>query len=171
MRKIITVVLLTLTMGVYAQNDQVTKIRQLYNNTKDMMANRSQSIPPENPSDELVVSSDYMAPGAGPIKDVVHYYFSCDYDEVTGSPYYTPYFISRTHNCGAWDYYEEFLYDKDNLVFYYCKRGNDETRYYWGPKGLCHEDIRGGRDMDDVFAMRLANDLMEAFNRLMNREY
>ena len=56
-------------------------------------------------------------------------------------------------------------------MFYFCKSQNDETRYYWGSGGFFHEDIKGQKQMDEVFASRLANDLVEAFHRLMNREY
>ena len=46
-----------------------------------------------------------------------------------------------------------------------------ETRYYFGAGGFFHEVIKGEKYMDEVFASRLANDLTEAFHRLMNREY
>jgi len=36
---------------------------------------------------------------------------------------------------------------------------------------VCHEAVKGERQMDDVFANRLANDLKDAFDKLMNREY
>lgn len=61
--------------------------------------------------------------------------------------------------------------DKGDLVFYFNKSQNDETRYYWGPNDFFHEVIKGQKIMDEVFASRLANDLTEAFHRLMNREY
>ena len=80
--------------------------------------------------------------------------------------------MTRSYNVGARNYYEEFLYDKEgSLVFYFSKSQNDETRYYWGAGGFFHEDIKGQKQMDEVFAARLANDLKEAFHRLMNREY
>ena len=79
--------------------------------------------------------------------------------------------MTRSYNVGARNYYEEFLFDKGGLVFYFCKSQNDETRYYWGAGGFFHEDVKGQKQMDEVFASRLANDLMEAFHRLMNREY
>ena len=112
-----------------------------------------------------------MAAGAGPIKDVTHYFYSGDFDEDLGNQYYTPYFITRKYNVGVREYYEEFLFEKGSLVFYFNKSQNDETRYYWGPGGFFHQDIKGQKMMDEVFAARLANDLMEAFHRLMNREY
>lgn len=169
MRKIASfVLLLMLSATVQAQNTQVTNIRQMYAKAKESMASRKKA---ELPPNETVVTSDYMAPGAGPVKDVTHYYYNSDFDENLGNYFHTPYFITRKYNVGARDYYEEFLYDKGNLVFYFCKSQNDETRYYWGANGFFHEDIKGQKQMDEVFASRLSYDLKEAFNRLMNREY
>ena len=71
-RFVITVLLcLCAMMGVQAQNAQVAKIRKMYAEAKEVMANKKKA---EVPPDETVVTSNYMAPGAGPIKDVTHYY-------------------------------------------------------------------------------------------------
>ena len=131
-----------------------------------MMARNYPGVPAET-----IVTSNYMAPGAGPVKDVTHYYYSGDFDENLGNVYYTPYFISRKYNVGARDFYEEFLFDKGDLVFYFSKSENDEIRYYWGPDGFFHEVIKGKKTMDEVFANRLAHDLKDAFDKLMNREF
>lgn len=160
-------VLMACTM-VQAQDTQVANIRKMYAEAKEVMANKKKA---ELPLDETVVRSNYMAPGAGPIKDVTHYYYSGEFDENLGNVYYTPYFITRKYNVGAREYYEEFLFDKGGLVFYFNKSQNDETRYYWGPNGFFHEVVKGQKMMDEVFAARLANDLTEAFHKLMNREY
>ncbi len=160
-------VLMACTM-VQAQDTQVANIRKMYAEAKEVMANKKKA---ELPLDETVVTSNYMAPGAGPIKDVTHYYYSGEFDENLGNVYYTPYFITRKYNVGAREYYEEFLFDKGGLVFYFNKSQNDETRYYWGPNGFFHEVVKGQKMMDEVFAARLANDLTEAFHKLMNREY
>lgn len=151
-----------------AQNVQVAQIRKLYAQAKETMAQKKKA---ELPPDETVVTSNYMAAGAGPIKDVTHYFYSGNFDENLGNQYYTPYFITRKYNVGAREYYEEFLFDKGSLVFYFNKSQNDETRYYWGSGGFFHQDVKGQKMMDEVFATRLANDLMEAFHRLMNREF
>lgn len=151
-----------------AQNVQVAQIRKLYARAKETMAQKKKA---ELPPDETVVTSNYMAAGAGPIKDVTHYFYSGNFDENLGNQYYTPYFITRKYNVGAREYYEEFLFDKGSLVFYFNKSQNDETRYYWGSGGFFHQDVKGQKMMDEVFATRLANDLMEAFHRLMNREF
>ena len=160
-------VLMACTM-VQAQDTHVANIRKMYAEAKEVMANKKKA---ELPLDETVVTSNYMAPGAGPIKDVTHYYYSGEFDENLGNVYYTPYFITRKYNVGAREYYEEFLFDKGGLVFYFNKSQNDETRYYWGPNGFFHEVVKGQKMMDEVFAARLANDLTEAFHKLMNREY
>lgn len=165
---LLSAVLLMMAMVVQAQNAQLSDIRKKYAEAKEMMANKKKA---DLPPDETVVTSNYMAPGAGPIKDVTHYYYTGEYDENLDNVYYTPYFITRKYNVGAREYYEEFLFDKDNLVFYFSKSQNDETRYYWGPNGFFHEMIKGQKQMDEVFAARLANDLTEAFHKLMNREY
>lgn len=151
-----------------AQDAQVAKIRKMYAEAKQMMADRKKA---EIPPNETVVSSNYMAPGAGPIKDVTHYYYTGEFDENLGNVYYTPYFITRKYNVGAREYYEEYLFDKGSMVFFFAKSMNDETRYYWGPNGFFHEVVKGQKQMDDVMASRQAHDIVEAFHRLMNREY
>ena len=151
-----------------AQNAQVAGIRKLYAEVKQEMENRRQA---ELPPNETVVSSNYMAPGGGPTKDVTHYFYDSDFDEEISTYIYTPYFITRKYNVGAIDFYEEFLFDKGSLVFYFCKSHNNETRYYWGPNGFLHEVVKGERSMDEVFAARLAGDLKSAFDKLMNRDY
>ena len=170
MKKIVLSIILCLCAlgSVQAQNAQVANIRKMYAEAKEIIANKKKA---EIPPDETVVTSNYMAPGAGPIKDVTHYFYSGEYDENLRNVYYTPYFITRSYNVGARDFYEEFLFDKGSLVFYFSKSQNDETRYYFGAGGFFHEVIKGEKQMDEVFASRLANDLVEAFHRLMNREY
>ena len=169
MKKVSIVMLLFFLVGtLLAQNVQVAQIRKLYAQAKETMAQKKKA---ELPPDETVVTSNYMAAGAGPIKDVTHYFYSGNFDENLGNQYYTPYFITRKYNVGAREYYEEFLFDKGSLVFYFNKSQNDETRYYWGSGGFFHQDVKGQKMMDEVFATRLANDLMEAFHRLMNREF
>ena len=169
MRTITTLLLLiALSMTVQAQNAQVADIRKKYAHAKEIMANKKRA---EVPPDETVVTSNYMAPGGGPTKDVTHYYYNGEFDENLGNVFYTPYFITRKYNVGAREYYEEFLFDKGDLIFYFSKSENDETRYYWGPNNFFHEVIKGQKLMDEVFATRLAQELTSAFNNLMNREF
>ena len=167
----VAAILFTIQCGLFtasAQNEQVAKIRKLYTEVKQKTENRKKA---ELPPNETVVTSNYMAPGAGPTKDVTHYFYDSDYDGETSTYIYTPYFITRKYNVGAVDFYEEFLFDKGGLVFYFSKSGDNETRYYWGPNGFLHEVIKGQRQMDEVFAARLAGDLKAAFDKLMNRDY
>ena len=169
MRKISLLLLLFVFAGtLQAQNAQVAKIRKMYAQAKETMAQKKKA---ELPPDETVVTSNYMAAGAGPIKDVTHYFYSGDFDETLGNQYYTPYFITRKYNVGAREYYEEMLFDKGSLVFFFMKSQNDETRYYWGAGGFFHEVVKGEKQMDEVFAARLSNDLKDAFDKLMNREF
>jgi hypothetical protein len=168
MRKIVFILTLAFALAAQAQDAQVANIRKLYAEVKENMDYRKAA---EIPPNETVVTSNYMAPGAGPTKDVTHYFYDCDYDEEISTYIYTPYFITRKYNVGAIDYYEEFLFDKGSLVFYFCKTESTETRYYWGSNGFLHKTLKGDPNMDEVFASRLAGDLKAAFDRLMNREY
>ena len=149
-------------------NDVLTDIRKKYAQVKERQDSRKKA---ELPPDETVVTSSYMAAGAGPVKDVTHYYYSGDFDEDLGREIYEPYFMVRKYNVGAVDYYQEFLFDEGKLIFYFEKSGANETRYYWGPDGLAKEDIKGERLTDEVMASRLSNELLIAFNLLMNREF
>ena len=144
-------------------------IRKKYAQVKERQDYRKKA---ELPPDETVVTSNYMAAGAGPIKDVTHYYYSGDFDEDLGRQDYTVYFMVRKYNVGAMDYYQEFLYDDDgSLIFYFEKSDTNETRYYWSSDGLAKEDIKGERLTDEVMACRLSCELLNAFNLLMNREF
>ena len=155
-------------VSLQAQSDskqaQLAQIRKMYAEAKAQAANSNQA-------NETVVTSNYSIPSTGPTKDVTHYYYHGEYDEHLGSTFFTPYLIIRKHNAAAEEYYEEFLFDKGALVFYFSKQGANETRYFWGTNSLLTELIKGERQMDEVFAARLAGDLKEAFNKLLNREY
>ena len=144
-------------------------IRKKYAEAKQRQENKKAA---ELPPDETVVTSNYMAAGAGPIKDVTHYFYEGDFDEDLGMQRYTPYFIVRKYNVGAKDYYQEFLFGNDgSLIFFFEKSGTDETRYYWGAEELAKEDIKGERLSDEVMATRLSQELKNAFDLLMNREF
>jgi hypothetical protein len=160
--------LLLMMVSAPAQQDQVAQIRKLYAEAKEKMASKKKA---ELPPDETVVTSNYMAAGAGPIKDVIHYFYSGDFDETLGIDIHELYFITRKYNVGAREFYEEFLFNEGSLVFYFSKQEANETRYYWGPNGFLHEVVKGERNMDWVFASRLAHDLKDAFDKLMNREF
>ena len=176
MKRLSTIILACLLTVICAQaaqsqqdKDVVADIRKKYAQAKERQEYKKKA---ELPPDETVVTSSYMAAGAGPVNDVTHYYFSGDFDEELGREDYKVYFITRKYNVGARDYYQEFLFDDDgSLVFYFEKSGTDETRYYWSKDGLAKDDVKGERLTEEVFACRLSYELTNAFNLLMNREF
>ena len=153
---------------VQGQDAQIARIRQLYAEAKSIAEKRKEA---ELPPDETVITSDYMAPGAGPIKDVTHIFYSGDFDDNLGRVNYVPYLMTRKYNVGAREYYEEYLFDKERLVFFFCKLQDDETRYYWGEADYFHEAVKGERLVEEAFARREAEGLKGAFDKLMNKEY
>ena len=75
----------TLTAGAQTSPEakaRVAEIRKMYAGAKEIMANKKKA---EVPPDETVVTSNYMAPGGGPTKDVTHYYYSGEFDENLGN--------------------------------------------------------------------------------------
>ena len=173
MRLLITILLLAVTGIMSAQspsaNDVVAGIRKKYAQAKEMQDYRKKA---ELPPDETVVTSNYMAAGAGPVKDVTHYYYSGDFDETLGRDFYKVYFMTRKYNVGARDFYQEFLFDDEgSMIFFFEKSDTNETRYYWGKDGLAKEDVKGERMTDEIIANRLSYELKNAFNLLMNREF
>jgi hypothetical protein len=90
---------------------------------------------------------------------------------------YSVYFITRSYNVAARKFYQEFLFDgpECELLFFYQRNdaldgGADETRYYYGKNGV-HKAIKGIAEFDEVFATRTADELKNAFNLLMNKDY
>lgn len=167
------IIMVLAVLPTVAQNARVAEIRKMYAEAKETIKNQEQT-PSAFYCFETEVKSQYILNGSGRTDDVTHYYFlQGEFDETLGQPVYVPFFISRKFNVAAHDFYQEFLFDdKGSLVFFFQKQDTtDETRYYWGPEGLAHEAVKGERGMDEVFACRLAYDLKEAFNRLINREY
>lgn len=153
-----------------ATTDQIiANIRKKYAQVKQRQDSKKKA---ELPPDETVITSNYMAAGAGPVKDVTRYYYDGDFDEDLGREDYKVYFMVRKYNVGAKGFYQEFLYDDDgSLIFFFEKSDTNETRYYWSKDGLAKEDIKGEPLTDEVFACRLSNELKNAFNLLMNREF
>lgn len=153
---------------------RVAEIRKLYTDAKESIAFRKEA---ELPPDEMVINNSYMAAGAGPIKEVYHYYYSGDFNEEFGGDYYKVYFITHSHNVGAMDFYEEALYDNDGtLAFYYEHSPEGEFRYYFDKGKVIHEistgkDPRKEYDEELLWLQRYCADLSNAFNSLMNRNY
>lgn len=168
------------TMPSIAQ--EVTKaemdgIRAAYSAAKEQIELNSHAQEQNVPRSDMEIVSHYVIPGCGPTEEVIHYYFTLDEDPVLGTPYYTIYFITRSFNVAARQFYQEFLFDNDesSLLFFFQSNdaldgGSDETRYYYGKQGV-HKSIMGTAELDEVFAARKADELKSAFNLLMNIDY
>jgi hypothetical protein len=167
------VAMLFVVTGMQAQNARLAEIRKMYAAAKQEIENVKKLVKEGQPGNEMVVNNNLQMPGSGPSREEIHYYYHSTYDEVTGTPVYVPYFISRKYNIAANNFYQEFLFDKNGeAVFCFLKSGeSDETRYYWGADGFSHEMVKGGLVMDVAFAHRLVGDLKDAFDKLVNREY
>lgn len=148
--------------------EQIDEIRERYGQVQKTLDYKRNA---EIPLDETVVTSSYMAAGAGPIKDVTTYYYNGDFDEDEGRDLYKVYYIGRKFNAGSTDYYQELLLnEKGELVFFFEKSGENETRYYWADNQLIKEDVKGEVSTSEMTALRLAAGLVSAFDKLMNRE-
>ena len=151
--------------------DQIADIRAHYAKVKETQKYKREA---ELPLDETVVTSNYMAAGAGPVKEVTTYYYNGDFDEEVGSDVFKVYFIVRKVNFGSTDIYEEFLFDeKGDMVFFFEKSGANEIRYYWSDNALIKQDLKGDSDYltGEMVSMRMAAALVGAFDMLMNREF
>ena len=172
MKKLILTLLLALPMMAEAQSDQVAQIRKQYAEAKQQVADAERLQKEGQPGNVLTVTNSYQMPGCGPTNETIHYYYNGRYEEEVEAVIYQPYLITRQFNVAANKYYQEILFDKDgNTTFFFEKMNADETRYYYSASGLVHEIVKGQRQMDDVFALRLATDLKDAFDKLMNRNY
>ncbi len=156
-------------LGNTSSKEIIEAIRKRYAEVKEMQKLRKEA---ELPPNQTVVTSNYMAAGAGPVNDVTTYFYLGDYDEDLNRQIYAVNFIVRKYNVGATEFYQEFLFDEDGiLIFYFEKSDKDETRYYWGYNELVKEDVKGECLTDEVNAYRLSQELLNAFNLLMNREF
>ncbi|MBQ9357440.1 MAG: hypothetical protein IJT98_09160 [Prevotella sp.] len=158
-----------------ASSDAVAQIRQRYAEAHEMMAYNNTSLETQN---QLTVNGSFMCPGTGHRDEQIQYFFTTDFDEDSGNYASSPYFIMRSYNVAARRFYEEFLYNNQgDLIFSYFKGddfegGTAECRYYWNDGGeLVHKQIQGQPEQDPVLTCRLSYDLLEAFHRLMNREF
>ena len=165
--------LLCLTTTGQNKQAEVAKIRKAYATAKADADKAQKGSDPR--LGRMVITNSHVEPSIGPQKETIHYFYRRAEDQTTGMFYYKPFLITRKYDIAAQDFYEEFLYiDSDEgLNIFFKKGGENETRYYfwnWNGGGS-HEVVKGNPLMDTVFAMRLANDLKEAFSRLMNRDY
>lgn len=176
------IVLLMALTTVQANAQDVTKaemasIRAAYSAAKEQIELNSHAQEQNVPRSDMEIVSHYAVPGCGPTEEVIHYYFTPGEDPVLGTPVYNIYFITRSYNVAARKFYQEFLFDgpESELVFFYQQNdaldgGTDETRYYHGKNGV-HKSVKGSAELDEVFATRLADELTNAFNLIMNKDY
>jgi len=154
---------------------RVAEIRKMYADAKDLVEKNGKG---NTPRSDTEIVSQYVVPGTGPTKEVIHYYYELQTDEDLGVPFYQSYLITRKYNVAAREFYQEFLYDKKSheLVFAFLQEklpngSANETRYYWGESGMVHEAVKGERLMDEVFTLRKGRELVDALNMLMNQDY
>lgn len=154
---------------------RVAEIRKMYADAKDLV---EKNVKGNTPRSDTEIVSQYVVPGTGPTKEVIHYYYELQTDEDLGVPFYQSYLITRKYNVAAREFYQEFLYDKKSheLVFAFLQEklpngSANETRYYWGESGMVHETVKGERLMDEVFTLRKGRELVDALNMLMNQDY
>ena len=180
-RKVLLLTLLVFScMTLQAQSSpqakaRVAEIRKMYAAAKDLVEKNGKG---NTPRSDTEIVSQYVVPGTGPTKEVIHYYYELQTDEDLGVPFYQSYLISRKYNVAAREFYQEFLYDKKSheLVFAFLQEklpsgSANETRYYWGESGMVHETVKGERLMDEVFTLRKGRELVDALNMLMNQDY
>lgn len=176
------IVLLMVLTAMPSHAQEVTKaemagIRAAYSAAKEQVERNSHAQEQNVPRSDMEIVSHYVIPGCGPTEEVIHYYFTLDEDPVLGTPYYRIYFISTSYNVAARKFYQEFLFGEDgsDLLFFFQSNdaldgGSDETRYYYGKSGV-HKSIKGTAELDEVFASRKADELKNAFNLLLNKDY
>lgn len=159
-----------------ATDAEITSIRAAYRAAKEQVELNKQAQEQNVPRSDMEIVSHYVVPGCGPTDEVIHYYFTLGEDPVLGTPVYNVYFITRSYNVAARKFYQEFLFDGETSIqFFYqnneaMEGGTDETRYYYGKHGIS-KSIKGTAEMDEVFATRTADELKNAFNLLMNKDY
>lgn len=173
---LISIALLLSAMSLTAQTSaeakrDVAEIRKLYAAAKQEMEGLDQLEREGQPPGKTVFSSNYNEPGTGATKEVITYYHRATYDEETDLMFQQPFFITRSFNVAAREFYQEFMYDKEgSLKFFFEKSPDGETRYYF-----CSDDVydivKGTVTIDNVFARRLSSELTDAFNIVRNRNW
>ncbi len=104
-----------------AQEQDITKIKQLYNDAQENIAYQKNGDIPED-NIHLVINQNM--PALGPQTYDYNFYFTLDYsEEEPGEYFHTLCFVNRSFNFAqSAFYYEEFLYDKNgDLVFYFLR--------------------------------------------------
>ena len=180
-RKVLLLTLLIFScMTLQAQSSpqakaRVAEIRKMYADAKDLVEKNGKG---NTPRSDTEIVSQYVVPGTGPTKEVIHYYYELQTDEDLGVPFYQSYLITRKYNVAAREFYQEFLYDKKSheLVFAFLQEklpngSANETRYYWGESGFVNEAVKGERLLGEGVTMRKGRELVDALNMLMNQDY
>ena len=182
MRRIVLMMMgLCLFMNMQAQTterakQQVAEVRRQYAEARKMVEHSN--LPHQDYYNDLTVKRRQMIGGPGQTFETIRYFFESDYDEEVGGEVAQVYFITRSYNVAAMKHYEEFLFDATTaqLIFAFLQADEydgtqSETRYYWGPEGLVHQVQNGHSEVDDMLTQRLAYDLVQSFNLLVNRNY
>lgn len=169
----------SLAMPIHAQEvtqDEIASIRAAYSAAKEQMELNSQADELSVPRSDMEIVSHYVIPGSGPTEDVIHYYFTIDEDPETGLYIYKPYLVTRSFNIAARKFYQEYLIDKESrLLFFFQSNdafegGIAETHFYYGKHGV-HKAVKGDATLDEEFCVRGAQELINAFNLIMNSDY
>ena len=176
MKKMFVVVMcLVFALGMLAQTDpkakaRVAEIRKLYKEAHDAMAYHDSLAMDGLPHDKIVVDGNYMVSGAGPRHEVITFHLSGDFDEERGSDWYDVYFVTRTYNVGAHQFYEEYLYDNNGAPCFCYLHGTDDAdaRFYWDGDRLIHQDVKGEYVPHIDSITRYANGLKTVFDTLTN---
>lgn len=153
--------------------DRVADIRQLYKEAHETMAYYDTLAQEGLPRHTMIIDNNYMASGAGGRQEVITFYYSNDFDENLSYDVFHTYFAVRKFNVAARDYYEEYLYDKNNdlrFCYMHCTDGS-EARYYW-TKGKLIKSQATGEDLFDAdFYYHVGTGMLKAFNAVNNIEY
>lgn len=162
---ILALLLPVVAVSARGEDADVIKIREIYQAAQAQIAMGNDEVQARN---MLETHAQYMIPGCGPTDEVVRCYFRLDCGD-EGEVTYQPYFITRSRNVAARQYYEEYLFSPEGmLVFFYEKSGDAEVRYYWCDDGLVI--VGGGEwitDADHAYSDAVTMQLSYAM--LMNR--
>ena len=169
-----------MAMPMFAQevtDAEIVAIRATYRDAKEQVELNGLAEEQNVPRNDIEVISHYVIPGCGPTKEVIRYYFTLNEEPEEGANLYKLFFITRSYNVAARKFYQEFLFDGQEveLLFFFQSNDNlegstDETRYYYANHGT-RQSVKGYATMDETFASRLADELKSAFNLLINRDF
>lgn len=170
--------LMAMTAGAQSNSERVEEIRKMYATAKRNIAAAEKNAKAGKPSNMTVARSNYKLTETTAGKVITTYYFEDKELEELDRTMFLPYFIVNNNDVESNRFYQEFLFDSEGeLAFYYEKNGGEETRFYFAKndddtaEGIVYEINSGSRTIEPPFALRIAQELMHAFNLLMNREF